>query len=578
VEQGAVSEGRYERVCAEELADRSPRKRLLPDRHIALFLVVISALSLVAAMTLAPVPLSLDGPSHIYFAVVMRHLWAGDPFYREHFYLSSPLIPNWLASVIAAAAVLPEKSQAGIVLMNALVLLLTAAALYFVAARSAGSRFSPERRLYSFAILLPLAANGFLISGFWGFLISVDLCLFAVGVLQADANIRRRITVAILVLLAYWAHPVPVLLTACIPAAGYIRALYHARPPGRERFRKLTVSFAADILPWAVAGLLIAGFTWVLARQPVEPEQAGFRSQLVNRFLALISLRLPLDKTRVEVSTIWPTATAGGLFYGYTFLLGAGALAPLGRKVALRGQLAAFAAVVAVLYFLVPSQVGTGSFIPERLLWLAIAVCGVLAVSGALAANMLYLRSCAICAAAMVLVLSGEFFGVSRRLAPAVVDLRQALAAVPPRSQLLMLGYRATPDCFRWPILEDTVPERHLAMIEAIPRQLIVLNDYEPATAYFPVQYRDPRFSSEESPLDTKNEFDFSPTKQAAWSRALQSLPAGSFVVSWGVASGGRACEAFIQPPLEGNLQQHYELRYEKANASRVQVWQRRAD
>jgi len=162
---------------------------------------------------------------------------------------------------------------------------------------------------------------------------------------------------------------------------------------------------------------------------------------------------------------------------------------------------------------------------------------------------------------------------MSRRMAPAVGELRAALANVPNRSTLLFLSYRVTPGCPRWPILDRTTPERHAAMMGSIPRELIVLNDYEPATGHFPVGYNDPQFA----PII--DDFDFSRAKETAWKSALESANAGTFVVSWGVPSGNKnACEAWVDPPLLEPLKRLYVLRSEGVSNSRVQVWQRGKD
>lgn len=538
--------------------------RLISDRYMAVFLFMVAALTLLAAMVVAPVPLSLDGPSHIYSAVVMRHLFVGDALYREYFQFGSLLIPNWLASVITAVIAMPGGSRWTIVVMNVLVILLTVVALYFVVRRSGGALKCSEHRFYVLTILMPLAVNVFLILGFWGFLISADLCFIAVGLLQDDRIVWRRIVAPVLVLLGFWAHPVPVMLTALIPAAGYARAMFEVRGSGRDTAKNLTAGFAVDILPWCVAGLFIARFTFVLASHAAK-EPVNFRSQVANRLI---------DLARPEaLSGVSPTATVGGLFIVYIALLGVGALAPYGVRHVFRWQLTVFVGILLVLFFIVPDSVGNGSYIAQRALWIAIVATGVIAVSGVLASNILYLRSCAICATTITIVFAAEFLLVSRRMEPAVQELRVALANVPRRSKTLLLGYRATPRCDRWPILEKTEPERHWALIETIPRELIVLNDYEPGTEHFPVEYRDQRFSS------ISDEFKFTVAKEAAWGRALDSAEAGTFVLSWGVPSGGTSgCEAWVEPPLLDNLRRHYELRYENANNSRVQVWERRED
>lgn len=539
-------------------------RSLINDGALAVLLFVVASLAILIAMAGAPIPLSLDGPSHIYSAVVMRHLFAGDALYRKYFHFGSPLIPNWLASVLAAVIALPGGSRWSIAVMNALVILLTTVALYFVARRSGGALQRPEHRFYVLTILMPLAVNAYLMRGFWGFLISADLCFIAVGLLQDDRFVWRRIVAPALVLLGFWAHPVPVMLTALIPAAGYARAMFEAWGSGRAAGRNLTADFALSILPWCVAGLFIISFAFVLAGHG-EKDPLNLKSRIAYR---LAGLSQP-----DALSGVSPTAMAGGLFIAYVTLLWVGALAPFGGGYRFRWQLIVLVGLLLVLYFIIPDNIGNGNDLALRVLWMVIVTTGVIAVSGGFASNIWYLRSCALCAATIIIVFAVEYLFVSRRMEPAVRDLTVALATLPKQSKTLLLGYKLTPICRRWPILEKTMPERHWAMIEAIPRELIVLNDYEPETEHFPVEYRDQRFSS------IVNEFNSTVVNEAAWARALDSAEEETFVVSWGVPNGRtEGCEAWVEPPLQQDLRRHYELQYQNANFSRVQVWERRKD
>jgi len=72
------------------------------------------------------------------------------------------------------------------------------------------------------------------------------------------------------------------------------------------------------------------------------------------------------------------------------------------------------------------------------------------------------------------------------------------------------------------------------------------------------------------------NEFKFKTEQEIAWNRALDSAKTGIFVLSWGVPNGTtETCRAWVEAPFVGNLKLHYELLYEHADKSRVQVWQR---
>ena len=519
-------------------------------------------MTLLVTMVMAPVPVSLDGPSHVYSAVVIRHLLAGDRLYLESFQFSSPFIPNWLASVVAAGIALPGVTRWSIVVMNAIIIFFMAMALYYLIRRSGSTLRTPEHRYYILTILMPLASNVFVILGYWGFLMSAGLCFIAVGLLQDARLVWHRILAPILVLLGFWAHPVPVILTALIPVAGFARVILEARGSGRGTAKMLAARFGADILPWCIAGVLFAGFMPVLlAHNTTAEEPINVLSQVAHRVLGL---------ARPEaLSEVWPSSLAGGVFIVYVAVLGVGTFAPSVEHV-FRRQLTVFLLMLLSLYLIVPDEVGSASDILRRILWMGIVVICVISVSGALALNLWYLRSCAICAATITILVGAQYLFASRQMEPAVQEFRNALANVPRGSKTLLLSYRVTPHCSRSSILEQTVPERHWALLEMIPRQLIVLNDYEPSKDYFPVNYREKRFDS------ITDEFKFTIRKEAAWRRALDSAAMGTFVLSWGVPSDRTAgCEDWVEAPLHDDLLRHYELRYENANHSRVQVWER---
>jgi hypothetical protein len=141
---------------------------------------------------------------------------------------------------------------------------------------------------------------------------------------------------------------------------------------------------------------------------------------------------------------------------------------------------------------------------------------------------------------------------------------------VPSHSEALLLTYRLTPGCNRWPILDTTKPERHWALLATIPRELIILNDYEPDTEHFPISYRNDQFAH------VINNFSFSSEEEAAWDTALDSAKPGTYVLSWGVPNGrSGGCEPWVEPPLQSALRQHYALRYEDTHNSQIQIWQR---
>jgi hypothetical protein len=236
-----------------------------------------------------------------------------------------------------------------------------------------------------------------------------------------------------------------------------------------------------------------------------------------------------------------------------------------------RVDLAVFSAILLAVYFVIPDRVGNGTDISRRVLLMFLCGISVLALSSDLASDPRYLRLCASLAALIAVGVCAEYMLVSWRLAPAVRELKSAMSRIQPRSTMLLLSYRLTPKCGGSPLLEAAKPERHWGLFGAIEQNLLVLNDYEPATQDFPTEYRDRRFSLIE------NEFDFSQPKVAAWNDALDSAQEVAYVVSWGVPSGTSDCGVWVHAPLEENLKRTYLMEFHHRQTSRVQIWRRRS-
>src|SRR5438270_5013139 len=79
--------------------------------HVALF-VAVAALHLLPIWRVHLLP-TVDGPSHLYNAVVLRELAAGTPEFSRVFEVNKRLSPNWLGhallAVFPAAPLIAEK-------------------------------------------------------------------------------------------------------------------------------------------------------------------------------------------------------------------------------------------------------------------------------------------------------------------------------------------------------------------------------------------------------------------------------------------------------------------------------------
>jgi hypothetical protein len=220
-----------------------------------------------------------------------------------------------------------------------------------------------------------------------------------------------------------------------------------------------------------------------------------------------------------------------------------------------------------VLFLIVPDHVGDGAYIANRFLLLSTFFLVLLALSnGIFDARLLTL--CSFIAALVVIGFAGEYLIVSMRLAPALDEIRSAMAGIPRHSRILIMGYRMDPSCLRSPLLDTSAPERHWAMAGALKNELIVLNGSQGASSHFPLK--------DLTPLDLMVTLEISDANKAAWLDLLKSPADVEFIVSWGAPVGVSSCRDFVPLPFGEELKTRYELVFFKQDVSRIALWRRR--
>ena len=543
------------------MTSRRPKRTL----HLGLkgvggpLVFALTLLAPVVSLIIAPVPLSLDGPSHVYSAVAIRSWFTGDALYRRYFDVNSLLTPNWLGTALLALTTVPGVSRWTVVAMNIACIFFVCGALCVLIDRTGSALESGERCFYTLAAITPLAVSVLIIVGFWNFLLSTALSVVATGLPRKDTGWRRRLCLWGCVLLSCWAHPLPVLLFAAAPCLAYLLALFELRHGGIRVALRRTKMQAVDLLPWVASGLLIMAFVSRLtAHNPSS--QTPLLEGMESRLFGVITLQ--------AFRELAPSSSTRGLYIVYVALLVFGAFAQRGSPAG-RSALRPLTVLLLVAYFVAPDRIGNGSYIPQRILWLAILITGVLAVSSTtkVAGDLLWSRCCALIAALITTVFAIQYLSASRSMATPVEELRGAMAQIPSHSTVLLLDYRLTPNCPRDYLLEITQPERHLPVLEGAFREFVVLNDYEPASEDFPLVYRSFEYSS------IIDDYRFSAFEADQWRKALSQGTPADYVLSWGVPNGNSGCGDANHAPLTDELSRYYELRFERRASSRIQVW-----
>src|ERR1044072_5502014 len=172
----------------------------------------------IAAVVLLIIPIwcvhhlpTVDGPSHVYNADIIRHIVRGDDCtLTPAFPLNHRPVPNWSGHFVLAflMMLLPAAVAEKLLMTGIIVLFMTGAWIY------AGCD-DERRHVYAF-LAIPLAYNQLFQFGFYNYAISVGLSLVAIGWWWRRRTRTDLTTIAVtasLLLACYFSHPLTTALT-----------------------------------------------------------------------------------------------------------------------------------------------------------------------------------------------------------------------------------------------------------------------------------------------------------------------------------------------------------------------------
>jgi hypothetical protein len=419
------------------------------------------ALLQIAPIWCAPYFPTADGPAHLYNAWVMRELVLHhDNAVTRTYAIDAKPYPNLLDHAALAMLLGPFPPPVAEKIFVSAIVALFLGGLWLFAGTA-----DPRASLFAF-LGLPLAHHLLLQSGFYNFSLGAALyfVIIAVWWRRRDRDDGQTIAiVALLLILCYFAHPMPALL-----AIGTIGLLALLRRRPRHLLAFLPV---LPLLAWFLAKEHGGGertWTWwnrltfLAQTQDVvtwSPSQLRFGAALCTLTVALIAITILVERRRRDVDA---------------FLL--------------------VLAAVLVIYAIAPSSTAGGAMVLERLA-LFIALLPLPWLTPRLGA-----RGRAAFAIVMAVVGAAQSVYLirhDRRIAHETVALVRAARAIPPDSTVLPVVFDRQP---KGTLLALTW---HATAYAAIDRRLVDLNNYEPGTGYFPIRYRDARMKGIESIADS---------------------------------------------------------------------------
>lgn len=415
-----------------------------------------TVLLLLPLWTVPRVP-TVDGPTHLYSAWILRHLHdPGNPLIGSTFRVVLAPLPNWLIQILLYVLLGVTSAPVAEKLLLSLYVVLFAGAAWFYA----GS-VERERRIHAF-LALPFVYNYTVHYGFYNFIISLPLMLFAVGWWwrrHREANAVFAVGINLLLMLCHFAHLVA--LTIALFAIGVIWLLDFDRTRWR-RWLLLPVLLLPQVpLPlWYMLthhgdmrpNAWTPAFRWIYLKELLVlflfPQRYRVGFALATLFALLVFVTLVRER--------WQGSPAR-----QAFLVAAG--------------------VALGIYFLGPEAIGSGTILTPRLSLLPF-----LLVLPWLTARIGRGLRAALVVALTVLVAweSASLVRWHRSNASTVDAFLAGLAPVDPQS-------RVVPLIFTRHDSTDTEMLGHATGYAAIEKGLVDWDNYQAATDYFPVRFRD---------------------------------------------------------------------------------------
>jgi hypothetical protein len=417
-------------------------------RHgLALLFAAVAMLHLVPIWRVRLIP-TVDGPSHLYNAVVLRELAAGSPEFSRVFAANLRPNPNWLGHALLFVALVVVPPLVAEKLLVSLIVLLFLAGCWRIA-----GLVDPSGRVYAF-LAMPLAFHLLLQMGFYNYSLGVALVLHAIASWwrRRDRRDWRAIALAASwLLLCALAHPLP---SAAAMAFIGIAWIWTSR-----RWQQL--------LAFVPAALLLC---WFFLQPTLPGGQWTWKGAVLWDPLMRVMVLFTFD----------PRQLTFGAFLGAAYGLLIVATLATRRRIAIeeRDVFLLLTIVAVVLFLAAPVSVQEGFLLKARLLifpyllilpWLTPRLARLpLAIVLALVAvaNVVYIRD------------------AWKRNEKVMVAAIAPLSASAPGRTLLPL------------LFDHSVPYSHLAFLShvvsygAAERRLVDFGNYEAEQSFFPVAFR----------------------------------------------------------------------------------------
>lgn len=433
-----------------------------------------------------------DGPAHLYNALVISeyHLPTSEAF-RSFFVFTPELVPNWFShALLAALMYVAPPLIAEKLLVGGYIIMLA------VACRFAVTGINPRGAFVSL-LIFPFVFNFLTMAGFYNWVWSITAMLLAIGYWLRNRNTMNWKKAGVLFLLAavmHFMHIVSVVMTCLFIAVVAVvetvsDTVSRSRHETWRRFVSRALWPAAAFVPSA------ALIGWFMLQRSESVAKHLPREQLWQELLnlgPLLSIASRLDSRLISIhNRLDLFGTWLMVFGGLLLAMGAYRVvrAIVCRQVKLLDCIALVVGAYLAMYFTVPDQMATGSYIAPRL-----AIYSLLAMVLFLAVGDYDRRSRIAFASIAVGVSTLLLFGVTMRMRALDAALEETTAAathIAPGSTVLTISRAPWGDHAAGTQSGAAAVFQHVDGYINLAARSVSLVNYEANTGHFPLMYRE---------------------------------------------------------------------------------------
>ncbi len=437
--------------------------------------VVVLGLSLIPVISTKYFP-TLDGPAHLYNASLIKELVLSEPSKLDvHFRLNDAIVPNWSGHLLLSVLLMFLP-----VFLAEKVLLLTICLGLPLVFRSLVRTIAPEGILFSY-LIFPMVGSFILYAGFYNFLLALILLFGTVRFHLTNkgnyASGRTKGVMILLLLLTFFSHVFIFAILVMILFGEWIWAAYQKR--GSALIRDLDIRRQFRTMVGVVAIPMLLFLFYLLKKRPSAHTSFIEDQEL---FQWLLNLR-PLIVFNVEWES--PYTSAMAIVHGVLVLCvlvlriirrwSHGPSVPSDRSSG--GIWAAITLMFLVLYFVLPDSDAVAGFFSIRL-GLLLFLFLVLWLSTQKIPTVVALPSVAIVLYA-TFQLNMIYVKVSGEMSAWVEQSEEFTKVIRPYDTVLPLNYSGN-----WLF-------GHLSNYLGSMQPMVMLENYEAGTGYFPVVWQD---------------------------------------------------------------------------------------